>query len=91
MSYWFIKEFVTLRAQSIEKQLSGELSTVTNDQDEESKIDASNITINDMGSQGGGGDHGGPGEDKKDRKSEKSDKKSDSKNTENTESEKKDN
>ncbi|ETP72905.1 CotH protein [Lachnospiraceae bacterium JC7] len=49
-----IKEFITLRAESIKKQLAGELSTKTDEQDESAKVDASGITISDMGSQGGG-------------------------------------
>ena len=48
-----IKEFIALRAESIKKQLAGELSTITDEQDESSKVDASGITISDMGSQGG--------------------------------------
>lgn len=46
-----IREFVSLRAESIKKQLSGELSTDTNEQNEADRIDASDIAISDMGSQ----------------------------------------
>ena len=54
-----IKEFVTLRAESIKKQINGELSTVTEEQDESDRVDASGINIKDMGSQGGGHDSEG--------------------------------
>lgn len=49
-----IKNFISTRAESIKKQLSGELSTVTDEQDASARVDASSITIKDMGSQGGG-------------------------------------
>ena len=49
-----IKEFIALRAESVKKQLAGELSTITDEQDETARVDASGITISDMGSQGGG-------------------------------------
>ena len=49
-----IKSFISLRAQSVQKQLTGELSTTTDDQKEEDRIDGDSITIKDMGSQGGG-------------------------------------
>ncbi|OON85862.1 hypothetical protein BXO88_10520 [Oribacterium sp. C9] len=49
-----IKEFIALRAESIKKQLNGELSAKTDEQDESARVDASGITISDMGSQGGG-------------------------------------
>jgi len=44
----------SLRAESIEKQLSGKLSTVTDKQEASDRVDASNINISDMGSQGRG-------------------------------------
>lgn len=56
-----IKEFIALRAESIKKQLAGELSTITDEQDESARVDASGITINDMGSQGGGAPKDGKG------------------------------
>ena len=49
-----LKSFIALRAESIQKQLAGELSTVTDEQDESARVDASSITISDMGTQGGG-------------------------------------
>ena len=52
-----LKSFIALRAESIQKQLSGELSTVTDEQDESARVDASSITISDMGTQGGGEAH----------------------------------
>ena len=57
-----IKEFIALRAESIKKQLAGELSTITDEQDESAKVDASGITISDMGSQGGGAPKGNRGD-----------------------------
>jgi len=54
-----VKEFISLRAESIKKQLSGELSTITDEQEESARVDASAINIDDMGSQGGPG-NGGP-------------------------------
>jgi len=59
--------FGELRAESIRKQLDGELSTVTTEQDASSQVDASSLNITAMGTQGGdiGGGHagnqGGPG------------------------------
>ena len=49
-----LKDFISLRAESIEKQLSGKLSTVTDKQEASDRVDASNINISDMGSQGRG-------------------------------------
>ncbi len=49
-----LKDFISLRAESIEKQLSGKLSTVTDKQEASDRVDASNINIGDMGSQGRG-------------------------------------
>lgn len=48
-----LKTFCTKRAESIRLQLDGTLSTVTSEQTQNSKVDASDITISDMGSQGG--------------------------------------
>ena len=48
-----LKTFCTKRAESIRLQLDGTLSTVTSEQTQNSKVDASYITISDMGSQGG--------------------------------------
>ena len=49
-----LKDFISFRAESIEKQLSGKLSTVTDKQEASDRVDASNINISDMGSQGRG-------------------------------------
>ena len=62
-----LKEFVTLRAESIKKQLSGELATVTDEQNEADRVDAGSITISDMGTQGGGN----PGDRQKNQQEEK--------------------
>ena len=51
-------EFITLRAQSVQKQLGGELATVTDEQNEEERVDAGSIEISNMGSQGGFGQRG---------------------------------
>ncbi len=60
-----IKEFVTLRCQSIEGQLAGTIGSTDSEQeaDPDVLIDASSITLSDMGSMGGGhgGSGGGPG------------------------------
>lgn len=58
--YQTLKEFCLLRAQSVEKQLNGEIPTTTDGQNEDKTnfVDASNINTNDMGSQGGGGKDG---------------------------------
>lgn len=48
-----LKTFCTKRTESIRLQLDGTLSTITSKQSENSKVDASDITISDMGSQGG--------------------------------------
>ncbi|MBQ9413493.1 MAG: CotH kinase family protein [Clostridia bacterium] len=48
--------FCARRAESIRKQLSGQLSTNSDAQNETDRVDASDITIRDMGSQGGKGD-----------------------------------
>lgn len=58
-----IKEFIALRAESIKKQLAGELSAITDEQDESERVDASGITISDMGSQGGGAPKDNRGDD----------------------------
>lgn len=47
-----LKTFCTKRAESIRLQLNGTLSTVTSEQSADAKVDASDITISDMGSQG---------------------------------------
>ncbi len=49
--YETLKEFCKLRAESIRKQLDGQLATDTTKQDAEAKVDASAINIQDMGSQ----------------------------------------
>ncbi len=58
--YQTLKEFCLLRAQSVEKQLNGEIPTTTDGQNEDKTnfVDASNINTNDRGSQGGGGKDG---------------------------------
>lgn len=58
-----IKEFVTLRCQSIEGQLAGTIGSTDSAQeaDPDALIDASSITLSDMGSMGGGGGPGGSG------------------------------
>lgn len=47
-------KFVELRGKSVEKQLNGEIARVTKEQDKETLVDGSGITVSDMGSQGGG-------------------------------------
>ena len=54
-----LKQFCSLRAESVRAQLDGKLSTKTSEQDAAARIDASGLTISVMGSQGGG--PGGPG------------------------------
>ena len=49
-----LKQFCLLRAESIKKQLNGTLSTVTSQQNNADKVDASEINISSMGSFGGG-------------------------------------
>lgn len=44
-----MKEFVKLRTQSIRKQLNGELSTISSEQSEKDKVDASQLNLVDMG------------------------------------------
>ncbi len=58
-----IKEFATLRCQSIEGQLSGTIGSTDSEQeaDPDVLIDASSITLSDMGSMGEGGGPGGSG------------------------------
>jgi spore coat protein CotH len=63
-AYETLVQFVTLRAESIRKQLDGELSTSTNDQEEADKVDASSVEISVMGSQNMGN---GGGFDKQDK------------------------
>jgi len=55
-----LKEFCLLRAESVTGQLDGRISAVSEEQSQDSLIDASHITISDMGSMGGG--MGMPGE-----------------------------
>lgn len=65
-AYSTLKEFASKRAESIRAQLDGTLATVTEEQNESDRIDASEITLSDMGSQGGGkmpGDRNSKGED----------------------------
>ena len=49
-----LKQVCLLRAESIRKQLNGELSTCTDQQDAAAKVDASGVNIQSMGSMGGG-------------------------------------
>jgi spore coat protein CotH len=52
-----LKTFCTKRAESISLQLNGSLSTITDEQTDSAEVDASDITISDMGTQSGtGGD-----------------------------------
>lgn len=39
-----------LRAESVKKQMNGELATWSEDQDEEDKVDSSDVVIKDLGS-----------------------------------------
>ena len=54
-----LKEFCLLRAESIRRQLDGTLSTKTSEQKAADQVDASSVSVRDMGSQGGGGDQPG--------------------------------
>jgi hypothetical protein len=58
-----IKEFVSLRSESIKGQLDGTIGSTDAAQETDSStlIDASSITLSDMGSMGGGGGPGGGG------------------------------
>lgn len=49
-AYKNLKEYCLKRAESIRKQLNGELSTITSEQKEEDKVDGSHIDIRAMGS-----------------------------------------
>ena len=49
-AYGTLREVVLRRAESIRKQLDGGLATVTEEQQEEDRIDASDIDISTMGS-----------------------------------------
>lgn len=63
-AYKTLKSFCILRAQSIRKQLSGEIPSTTEGQSVEvvTLVNADDININDMGSQGSGkNDKGFPG------------------------------
>ena len=80
-----LKSFCLLRAESIRKQLDGALPTSTTEQKKEDQVDASGITIKDMGSQGGGKDFGGGREGGKDFGGDR--KKPDRSNTEQSSSE----
>ena len=56
-----LKQFCLLRAESIKKQLNGKLATVTSQQNNADKVDASDLNISSMGSFGGGGNGFNPG------------------------------
>ena len=62
-----LKQFCTLRAQSINKQLNGELGSAASEQKKEDMVDASAITLSKMGQQGGRDDGGFKGFGRKDR------------------------
>ena len=49
-----LKEFCLLRAESVNAQLNGTIATTSDNQDEETFIDASELSVSDMGSMGGG-------------------------------------
>lgn len=53
-----LKAFCEKRAESISKQLNGKLGCTTDTQKSEDKVDASDLTLSRMGSQGGGKDGG---------------------------------
>ena len=55
-----LRQVCQLRARSIRAQLDGTLAAKTTDQDASSRVDASGVTISDMGTHMGGGE-GGPG------------------------------
>ncbi len=59
-----LKEFCELRAQSVREQLDGTIPSTSEGQSEDNSafIDASNITVSDMGSMGNGGGPGGQGD-----------------------------
>ena len=54
-----LKAFCEKRAESIGKQLSGKLGSTSETQKTEDKVDASDLTLSVMGTQGGGRDGGG--------------------------------
>lgn len=49
-----LKEFCLLRAKSVNAQLDGTIASTSDNQDEDTLIDASTLSISDMGSMGGG-------------------------------------
>ena len=51
-----LKQFCLLRAQSIRKQLDGDLATQTDQQDSAAKVDASGLQLSTRGGMGGGND-----------------------------------
>ena len=57
-AYKTLKEFCLLRAQSVRAQLEGSLATTTSGQNAADQVDASAISVDAMGKQGG---QGGPG------------------------------
>lgn len=63
-AYSTLKQFCTLRSESIRKQLNGEIPTTTEGQKKEGVqlVDSSSIKIEDMGSQKGGGPRQNPKE-----------------------------
>ncbi|MBE6034723.1 MAG: spore coat protein CotH [Clostridiales bacterium] len=66
-AYSTLKTFCTLRAESIRKQLDGEIPATTQEQQKDGVqlVDASSISLQAMGSQGGGGLRQNPDENKK--------------------------
>jgi len=49
-----LKEFCLLRAESVNAQLNGTIASTSDNQDKDTFIDASDLSISDMGSMGGG-------------------------------------
>lgn len=49
-----LKNFLELRSESIKKQLSGDLATSSSEQDSDARVDAADLKISSMGTQGGG-------------------------------------
>ena len=65
-AYGTLKQFCNLRAESIRKQLDGTLSTKTDEQNSADRVDASSVTVSDMGTHDAGKNMpgnmgGGPG------------------------------
>lgn len=67
-----LKEFCTLRAESVQGQLDGEIPSTENEQMEEDSmlVDASNIKLSDMGTMSNGMGIGGRGDEKREKTEE---------------------